>query len=161
MHEALLSFYKPNQICPERFDGLHRYGSGALSRYRFFSGHFSLESCDLIPGPKRIFTMLRHPVDRLVSFYNFSRSHAEDVVKQRGLWLASLARRHSLPELFALEEVRKHPSVNNAMVRVLSSTFSTERWEAAAQILPDTDPAMDLLPLAKQSLRSLLTFRNS
>ncbi len=157
LHEALKPCFEPAQICPERFDCLYRHTLGELAGYRFFSGHFSFESCELIPGPKRIFTMLRHPVDRLVSQYNFNRAHNDQVIRQDELWLADIARRHTMREFFSVEEVRRHPSINNTMVRMLASWLPADRWESAADIGDDSD-ANSLLPLARERLQSFAAF---
>ena len=157
MHAALQPFFERGRTCPERFNALYRYPVGDLAYYRFFSGHFSLESCRLIPGPKRIFTMLRHPLDRLVSKYNFVRAHSEEIVLRLGTRLPFLARQHDLREYLSLEEIRRHPSVNNVMVRALASAFDADRWESASEIADPSD-AMGLVAVAKQNLRSLLTF---
>lgn len=157
VHEALKPFFDASLTCPERHDGLNRYAAGELATYRFFSGHFSLQSCALIPGPKRIFTMLRHPASRLVSQYNFLRAHTREVVRQDDFHMSLLARRHDINEYFSLKEVRRHPSVNNLMVRTLTSTFPGERWERAGKIAAHPD-AMPLLDGAIKNLRSLHAF---
>ena len=38
---------------------------------RFIAGHLTMEQIDLIPGDKRIFTVVRPPVDRILSWYDF------------------------------------------------------------------------------------------
>jgi hypothetical protein len=158
MRDLLEPAFGHDRTCPEHFDGLHCYHAGDLACFRLFSGHFSLQSCDLIPGPKRIFTLLRDPVKRLVSFYNFGRAHSEEIIEREEFWLAALA--HRQPEMrgfFSLDEVRRHPLMNNSTVRLLSKSLSGDPWEPYASIEPDSDP-MAMLPAAKEALRSMLTF---
>ena len=157
LRTALEKCFEPSLRCPERHDGLHRHPAGELARWRFFSGHFSLHSCGFIPGPKHVVTMLRHPVDRLVSLYNFLRAHTNEFIHQMGTRLPVLARQHDIRDFFSAKEVRRHPSINNAMVRALASTFPVDRWEAAAR-LPDDDRPADLLAPALENLRSLRAF---
>jgi len=148
LHEELVPFFEPDRICPERFNGLSKYRSAILAEYRFFSGHFELGSCALIPGPKQIITILRHPVDRLVSIYNFLRVHRDEHPDP----FVSLARRYNITEFFSLEEVRNHSSINNTMVRVLSADL----LNPFSGVMDDD--ATSLLVRAKEKLGSSLVF---
>ena len=158
MRDLLRSIHGDERTCPEHFNGLHCYRVGDLARYRLFAGHFSLQSCDLIPGPKRIFTLLRHPVKILTSFYNFARAHSEEVIERDEFSLAAMARGQvDMLGFFSLEAVRRHPFMNNMMVRLLSKSLSGDAW--VRHEMPETDvDAMGLVPAAKENLRSLLTF---
>jgi len=40
-----------------------------INRYQVFSGHFDWSLLDCIKGPKYVFTILREPIDRILSFY--------------------------------------------------------------------------------------------
>jgi hypothetical protein len=158
MREMLKPAFGHDRTCPEHFNGLHCYTAGGLARFRLFAGHFSLQSCDLIPGPKQIFTLLRHPVKLLISFYNFARAHSEEIIARDEFWLAGLARGQAdMRGFFSLEEVRRHPLMNNSMVRLLSKSLSVDPWETNARIEADSD-AMAMLPAAKEALRSLTAF---
>ena len=42
-----------------------------LGKYKFVKGHLTLDQINLINGPKKIFTMMREPVDRVLSWYEF------------------------------------------------------------------------------------------
>src|SRR5262249_170075 len=75
LHHILMRGFDEDEICPERFNGLQHYSAGDLARYRYFSGHFDLLSVSLIPGEKKIITMLREPISRLISLYYFQRAH--------------------------------------------------------------------------------------
>jgi hypothetical protein len=149
IHAALDSYFAPERRCPERFNSLHRYSAGELAGYRVFSGHFSLISCELIPGPKRIFTMLRDPVERLISLYNFQRFRGD----VRDL---TLARTGSMRDYFLEDAIQSHWSINNAMVRALTISPAGVRWDGTVKCTAEN--AMDLLPQAKEALHSLATF---
>lgn len=50
-----------------------RANAASLKEVPFISGHFNMADLDLIPGERRTFTVLRNPVDRIVSWHGFLR----------------------------------------------------------------------------------------
>jgi hypothetical protein len=137
LHHLLLSAFTEQEVCPERFNGLKNHPVGSLVQYRFFSGHYDLVSCQLIPGEKRIITFLREPVARLISLYNFLRAHHPDVVNRNDWELARLAAQLEAEEFFSHLAVRSHPYINNGMTRALVDTLPIEVW-------PVVDPSVVL-----------------
>lgn len=142
-----------SDFCPERHNGLANWPSGALARFRLFSGHFDIASLDLIPAKKlNVVTYLREPSARLLSAYRFLRAHSSTaVVNQRhNMGLVKLA--HSLDPIafFSHPALAQHPSINNAMVRQLSGPLPQKRWEAFypgreyQRTLTDIDPSFAL-----------------
>ena len=85
-HHVLAPHFPEDQVCPVRF-GLHLpfWEKARLARYRFFSLHASLRMIDPIPGPKKVVTFLREPVERLLSHYNFWRSLRDEVIDEEHL----------------------------------------------------------------------------
>lgn len=156
LHHLLLPHFAEEFVCPERFNGLRHYPAGKLARYRLFSGHFDLPSVQLIPGPKKIVTLLREPVSRLVSLYHFARAHRPEIIERDGLELHRLANKYSMADFFRAKEVRNHPAINNAMTRVLSQAIGGTRWEAQASI-PDTGDTLSVDD-ALYALKSLTAF---
>lgn len=78
VHAALESCFPQEAICPARInDQLALMSIAELSRYRVFSGHLDWSLLDAVPGPKYVFTVLREPMDRLLSFYFYLRRQAE------------------------------------------------------------------------------------
>jgi hypothetical protein len=151
LHHLLLEGRSDEEICPERHNGLHTFTAGELARYRVFSGHFDYVSTHLIPGRKALITMLRNPIDRLVSLYHFQKAHRQEVIDRDGLYLARVANSHSMAEFFQLEEIRSHPSIHNAMTRMLSDRVNRLRWEkyhenrTPALVTPDLESAFEAL----------------
>ena len=156
LHHLLIQQTEPDCVCPERFNGLHAYPSGELAHYRLFSGHFDLVSTRLIPGRKAVITMFRDPVQRLVSVYNFQRAHRKETIESSGLELARLANQYSMADFFRVDEVRCHPSINNAMTRILTQQFPSWRWEYGVKISPEEQ--LPDLELALENLKSLDAF---
>lgn len=157
LHHLLLSAFSEQQICPERFNGLKNHPAGCLAEYRFFSGHYDLASCQLIPGAKRIITFLREPVARLVSLYNFLRAHRLDVVSRNDWELARLAAQLDAGEFFSHPVVRSHPYLNNGMARALVDSLPIEVWPVVDRsvVLSDISGKGDL---ALERLQGMAAF---
>tara|TARA_R110002051_G_scaffold144998_1_gene217915 strand:+ start:969 stop:1661 length:693 start_codon:yes stop_codon:yes gene_type:complete len=54
-----------------------RYDKSApeLGKFKFVKGHLTLDQINMIKGPKKIFTIMREPVDRVLSWYEFIVRH--------------------------------------------------------------------------------------
>ncbi len=91
----------------------------AQARYDLIAGHNNLGDLEpLFPGAAFI-TMLRHPVDRVVSLYNYWRSHRREYVLEHDLRGPRLAQELSLEEFVESDEPEAHLNVNNGMARQL------------------------------------------
>jgi hypothetical protein len=156
LHHILLKAFDKNEVCPERFNGLRRYAAGELARYRFFSGHFDLPSVMLIPGRKKIVTMIREPMTRLISLYYFQRAHKQEIIEKNKLDLARLANAYRMKEFFLAPEVRQHPAINNSLTRILVDTVDGDRWEQDARLA--TNDSHQYAQLALRELISLDAF---
>ena len=134
-HEILKRYFPADGFCPERFNGLRHLTASELCRYTFFSGHFDLASTRLIPGPRRTVTFFREPTSRLVSIYNFLRSHKPEIIARNNWKIAGLAATLSIEAFYASPAVRVHPYFNNGMTRMLSDSLCVDIWPEAR----DTD----------------------
>ena len=77
VHAALVDGFGAGAVCPARVNGqLAGMSRGELNRYQVFSGHLDWTALDEVEGPKYIFTVLREPLDRLLSFYFFLKKQA-------------------------------------------------------------------------------------
>lgn len=94
-------------ICPHNSWNLLLENRHDLDRYVYFRGHIYYEVGQLIPRPKRYVTMLRHPVERLVSEYRFIR-------REEGHG------RHELVKEMSFEEFLLHPGHLEVYVRFLT-----------------------------------------
>ncbi|MGL4316692.1 MAG: sulfotransferase family 2 domain-containing protein, partial [Pseudomonas sp.] len=151
LHHHLAQLFDRQDICPERFNGLHKLPLGQLARYRFISGHYDLASCLAIPGAKKIITFLREPRARLVSLYNFLKAHRPEVARRNGWGLALMADELTIEQFFAHPEVRQHPYINNGMTRALANHLSMEVWPARD---PEAE-CRDVSGLVEDALRLL------
>ncbi len=118
---------------PERHNGLCNWPVGMLADSRFFSGHYDIASLALIPAEhKTMVTMLRDPVKRLLSAYRFLKAHSLEAVARsdQNMGLVRLARDLTPQDFFSHPKLRRHPSINNTMVRQLSGVIPQKRWDA-------------------------------
>lgn len=131
LHELLQPHFQPERTCPERFNVLHGYTPGALSRYDFYSGHYDLFSLRYVPRKRvRVVTLFREPRERLKSLYYFYRLHATDGMQGQNR-LVELANQHDIEAFFELPEVRSSAAVWNAYALALGANLACGRWENA------------------------------
>jgi len=77
VHAALVNGFGEENVAPARVnEQLARMTISELNRYKVFSGHLDWSLLDCIKGPKYVFTILREPMDRILSFYFFLRQEA-------------------------------------------------------------------------------------
>ncbi len=82
LHAALARHFPAEAIF--RADGVATWG-GALTqpdRFRFFSGHLRFSHIGLVPRPAYVVTVLRDPVERLLSLYTFWKRHQDPTKAQ-------------------------------------------------------------------------------
>lgn len=78
VHHFLQALVGADQVAPARVnDQLSLLSIPELRRYRLFSGHLDWALLDCIQPPKFVFTILRNPVDRILSFYFYLRAEAQ------------------------------------------------------------------------------------
>lgn len=84
VHTALVNAYGNEAVCPARInEHLRKMSITELNRYEVFSGHLDWALLDCIKGPKYVFTILREPMDRILSFYFFLRDQAENATPEK------------------------------------------------------------------------------
>ncbi len=59
------------EICPVLAGDLPRADPQELAQYRLFRGHFDYDLCGYLPNHQVYLTMLRHPLDRAISYHAF------------------------------------------------------------------------------------------
>jgi hypothetical protein len=78
LHEQISKAFVPAEICPHRLSLPRECSAEELAAYRFFSGYFSPDDICRIPGKKYVFTVVRDPLERIVSL------HASGIFPQPG-----------------------------------------------------------------------------
>jgi hypothetical protein len=80
VHAALANTFGEAAVCPARVNEQLRLMSiSELNRYQVFSGHFDWSLLDCLKGPRYVFTILREPMERVLSFYFFLRKQGEQM----------------------------------------------------------------------------------
>lgn len=72
-----------SEVCPVQFNELPLMTAGRIAQYRVFSGHFDRRSINVIPGMRKIVTLLREPRARIISTYRYWRAIAREVAVQQ------------------------------------------------------------------------------
>ncbi len=75
IHSFLVSSFGSHEICPARtMDQMSYLSLSFLRRFRIFSGHFDWDAVTSIHGNNYVFTILRDPFERILSFYFYLRA---------------------------------------------------------------------------------------
>ena len=143
LHHILEQWFGRANMHPERFNELYSYTGAQLASALVYSGHYDFYATTLIPGPKKLVSFLRDPVERLVSLYNFHRAHTPEAIERGNLLLPRWASEHDIDAYFAHPEIRRHPAIDNTIVRVFSS-------------IPQTSPSMIGAELRNPTLEQML-----
>lgn len=124
-HHFSQAFAKP-EICPERFSALDAIPPETLATYRFFSGHFNFEQVRLIPGRTFIVTVLRDPVERILSTYYFWKRHPASVVSEHNLAGPAAARANDLLGFLRSDVPEVRDGIENTMTRYLAGGVNVD-----------------------------------
>lgn len=158
-HEILTSLYPPALICPERFNSLGTYTSSKLAGFRLFSGHFDYLSTCLIPGSDiKVISFFRKPVDRLLSMYQFFRSHRLEFAYQHSLNMAILANKFSFHDFFTCPDIFETYAVFNCYVFTLTGEKPSGQYTVEEGSVKLNSQDTELLEQAKKILDSLFAF---
>ncbi len=157
LHHHFAQHFAPEEICPERFSNLHAWKREDLDRYRYFSGHFNFDQVRLIPGPLFIVTVLRDPVERLMSNYLFWKRHTVEAITRDKLEGPAIARAVPLRDFLRNPHHQVQDAVNNTMTRYLAgqvhvnADITSYRYFAGGTAIPITE-----LELLHRALGNLL-----
>ncbi|MBX9750115.1 MAG: hypothetical protein K5Q68_10915 [Roseococcus sp.] len=145
LHQAWSLTFRLAEICPERFARLHEYRPEEIAAYRFFSGHFRFDQFWSIPQPRFLVTVLRDPIERVLSLFEYWRSFRPGVIAEHDLLGPRLARERGLLGFLRSEEVEVTTSIDNAMVCHLAGDampvaggFGTLTSEGRDRMAPET-----------------------
>lgn len=144
-HQLLAKGFTAKEICVAKNDAILSYPLGALTQYKFFSGHFNMQTAKLIPGRKKIVTMLREPTARLISLYHYIRAHKPEYTDKLNKDIFKLASDLNLAEFFRSQIASSRSTrLDNDLIRSLTGDYTTH--------------AMSLLPQAVHELENLTAF---
>ena len=128
LHEWLTESLEPGVLSPERNRmpaELPPERIAELHRHRVFSGHFDVIDLTHLPAPQRRFTVLRDPVDRLVSLYDFWRAHDPAFVEEHDLAGPRFALAVTFEEFVSSPDPSVVHDIDNSMVRTFTGSIRT------------------------------------
>ncbi len=111
-----------------------------LAPYKLVAGHFTYNICNLVSGKPIFVTMLRHPVDRILSFYHYVRLKP----KNDFYFISS---RVPFEEFIEFDNIAIEWHVQNQMTAML-----------CGYDIHDQRPTQEDLPLAKERLAQMPFF---
>ena len=94
-----------------------------LLPYRAFVGHFNFADAWHVPRPRRIFTVLREPRERILSLYHYLARHREDQAEARNMRSAIIARRSTLAQFLRHQDLEVRESLQNHMTCRLAGDY--------------------------------------
>lgn len=116
----------PDQpIWREEVDGRPgRFPAEKLLPYRVIMGHFTMADALHVPAPRRIFTILRDPRERIVSLYHFLSRHRREVIEERRMGAdARIAREADLLTFLKHDNPIVRRNVQNVITCRLAGDF--------------------------------------
>ena len=148
---ALLEQRFGEQIDPRRFWYEPRWSAfsiasanaASLGDYRVFAGHYPYDICRLLPRRPVCLTLLRHPVRRVLSLYNYYRAHTTHPLHRAALDMMLEQFVECAPDSPFFDLTHDH------MTKLLGRRFPIARPEDIRTTPPIET---DRLPIARQRL---------
>ncbi len=128
-----------------------------LARYRVLMGHFNIADSRHVPQPRRIFTVLREPRERLVSLYYFLHRHTAERVAEQKMEHARIARACSLEEFLTHADRGVRDSLQNVMTRALAGDYRVAGPNRYIQPWERPDQAISGPQMLAKALTNLLS----
>lgn len=99
LHDFIMEHYSPSALCPQRNMGLRNC---AIDGYDVFSGHYYRDDLDdpRLPDAYRL-AILRNPMERVLSNYNFWRGYTDQHLAANDLTIVQRAKHATLREFLA------------------------------------------------------------
>jgi hypothetical protein len=139
-------------------DGLPgRLSPAELAHYRIVMGHFTIADARQVPPPRRIFTVLRDPAQRVVSQFHFLHRHRAEVVAARDMRVAGIARESTLEEFLANPNPEVTSVTRNVMTRTLAGDYRVVGKDRYAPPWRDPHDAVSGPQLLARALSNLFT----
>jgi Sulfotransferase family len=166
VHALLTQKIDASHICPQPPYGVWTWRADEVRGYELYSGHFSVDFINEVNPNGTKLTTLRHPVDRVISTYDFWRSYRWDYIRTAlpPINGPAIAKASSLSVFLATDSefVRRH--IHNAAARqLLGSKFEAIWPDKDALILEAREVLrgfdwVGVTEAFEQSLRSLSKF---
>lgn len=123
LRRRLEKLVPPGTVRPEQLGRPGQFPVESFAPFRLVAGHMTADDAAQVPGPKRVFTVLREPKDRLVSLYLFWNRHRDDVIEERDLRQQRIARNSTFLEFLRSKDQHLRGSLHNAMTASLAGDW--------------------------------------
>jgi len=150
IHKVLQNNLDNSLFHPERLNNLECHPIASLIEKQVFSGHYDSWRVGLVPGPKFVFTFFREPKARVISLYNFWRSHKWDFINKHDLNGPRIAKENSLSEFLKIKNQGIPGNIDNIYVRLALGRSQSEDIDNIIQ--NDEEKAVHLALRYYQSL---------
>jgi hypothetical protein len=127
-----------------------------LAPYRVIMGHFTIRDALHVPAPRRIFTVLRDPVARIVSYYHFMHRHRAEAAEARNLVQARIARDCTLEQFLAHPSPQVRDALQNVITRSLAGDYRLVGRDRYAEPWQGDRDAISGPALLARALKNLL-----
>jgi hypothetical protein len=161
VHETLLECFGEGAVCPARFnDDLRKMSISDINRYSIFSGHMDWSLLDCVKGHRYVFTVLRRPLDRILSFYFFLRGQAvgmsEEALNSPGFSGIRWAHQLSPDEYFTKNDAYLRncldPYYDNLYSYYFAGRYYAARQDLTTQIALGSMSKEDVIKIATDNL---------
>ncbi len=128
LQNFLIGNYGEATVYHEHDDTLYYKSPCQLAPYSVFAGHFNHDSLRYIPRHhKTLLTIVREPVARLVSLYNYLRAHEPEILPTWSQEM-DLANQLDILEFFEHPKIRESISCWNHMTWVVMGDQTWRKW---------------------------------
>jgi hypothetical protein len=158
LHHHFSAHFTPEETCPERSSVLDRYSEDELGQWRYFSGHFNADEIKRIPKPVFVVTVLRDPIERLLSHYYFWRRHSSDYIAKHELYPLLVLKRGTLSDFLRSQDPTLVSSSRNPITLQMAGAVLGQ--PEGNQLLKAGEPVgwLSDAQLLQQALSNLLSF---
>jgi len=147
--------FNVEEICTAyEFYGLKQYSEADLERFRLYRGHFGYNLVNYLPVEPRVLTILRNPLERVVSHFEQIRRDPghpwHGVLHQRRMGLREYLLDPQLSVEVTNTQVRQlsHRASQGQLAGMLARSDSQEdfarHWRANSAVLPPPDEMLDV-----------------
>ena len=150
VHSFLVHLFGQGAIAPARVnEQLIQLSIPQIRKYSVFSGHMDWAMLDCVERPRFVFTILREPTDRILSFYYFLRSEAKKLTEEelklpqnQGKWAVLNL---SCDEYFTSGKAGLRSFLDNHYDNFYTHFFAGRTYDARQRLVGQkrADPAFD------------------
>ncbi len=125
LRKVIESQFSPEEICPcsvmQELSEVVQRDASELAAYPLIAGHLGYTVVSLLPTPPRVITMLRDPIARTISRFNYMKQHTQNSLRAPWNHARFLDPDVSIDDFLTFEPTRR--LITNFQVRNLAQDF--------------------------------------